>query len=202
MNIIAFACSPRPESNTKRLLEECLKGTATVPGARVETFKVAEMAIHPCIHCDYCLTHRGQCSISDEMNSLYPKVIEADGLILAAPIYFMSFCAQAKALIDRCQVFWADKSAANPCLIAPGRKRLALLIAVGATHGEKVFAGSKTTMKWFCDSLQMDYWGNLLANAVEQQNDMLKFPDKLQEAFTLGQNFALALQTMTPASKL
>ena len=115
MKLLAFSSSPRINGNTNLLLDALLRGVREVWEPELKTaensidvIRLATMNIRPCIHCDYCQKHGG-CSISDDMQSLYPKLAEADWLVLASPIYFMAHCAQAKLFIDRCQVFWSRK---------------------------------------------------------------------------------------------
>jgi multimeric flavodoxin WrbA len=129
------------------------------------------------------------------MQPLYPKLLEADVLIMAAPIYFMAHCAQAKLLIDRCQVFWARRYRRNEQLRDTSKTRpRGVFISVGATHGSKVFAGAKITMKWFFDTLDMEYADNLLFEGFDEKGAIRSHPTALQEAYQLGCKLARGIE--------
>jgi len=99
VKILAISCSPRKQGNTEILLGEALKG-AQYEGAEVELFSVAGKAIAPCDACDSC-RKKGVCHIKDDMQELYDKMLEADGIIFGTPIYFYNMAAQCKAVMDR-----------------------------------------------------------------------------------------------------
>lgn len=99
MRILGLSCSPRKSGNTEILLGEALNG-AQHEGAEVELYSVSGKEIKPCDGCWSCYG-TGECHIKDDMQTLYQKMIEADGIIFGTPIYIYSMTAQAKALIDR-----------------------------------------------------------------------------------------------------
>ena len=99
MKIFGLSCSPRREGNTEILVGEALDG-ARGEGAEVELFSVSGKEINPCDGCQTCLK-TGECHIKDDMQDLYNKLLGADGIIFATPVYFYSMTAQAKAIIDR-----------------------------------------------------------------------------------------------------
>ena len=107
MKVLGIAGSPRRGGNTDLLLEQAMVGAKSV-GAETETIVLSKLSIEPCRHCDGCLAE-GQCVIDDDMQSIYPKLRQADRIILASPMFFMGITAQAKAMIDRCQALWAIK---------------------------------------------------------------------------------------------
>jgi len=195
MKILALSSSPRSKGNTELLLDSLLGGIkdvwAELPGASnntIELIRLAELHISPCIQCDYCLKH-GRCSINDDMQLLYPKVTEADGLVLASPIYFMAHCAQAKLFIDRCQVFWARKYVLRQAPPSATSRR-GVFLAVGATRGKQVFAGAKVTMKWLFDALAMEYWDNLLFEGIDAKGVIREHPEALHLGYELGRKLA------------
>lgn len=99
MKILGLSCSPRKSGNTEILVGEALNG-AQKEGAEVELFSLSGKEIRPCDGCYTCL-ETGKCHINDDMQAVYQKLIEADGIIFGTPIYFYSMTGQAKALIDR-----------------------------------------------------------------------------------------------------
>ena len=99
MKILGLSCSPRKSGNTEILIGEALNG-AKHEGAKAELFSVSGTEIKPCDGC-YACSKTGECHIKDDMQTVYQKMIEADGIIFGTPIYVYSMTAQAKAIIDR-----------------------------------------------------------------------------------------------------
>jgi multimeric flavodoxin WrbA len=185
MKVLGIFGSPRKGGNTELLLEELLKG-AEKEGALVERLYLSDFTITPCKECHGC-DHTGSCVIMDDMEKIYPKLLEADVVILASPIFFYGVTAWAKALIDRSQAFWARKYLLkDPSFGTEGKKRKGFFISVGATKGQKVFEGSILTVKYFFDVLNAKYVGELLFKGVEAKGDILKHPEALRQAFETG----------------
>ncbi|MDP3879767.1 MAG: flavodoxin family protein [Dehalococcoidales bacterium] len=99
MKILGLSCSPRKSGNTEILVSEALEG-ARKEGAEAELYSFSGKEIKPCDGCQSCIK-TGKCHIKDDMQTVYQKMIEADGIIFGTPVYFYSMAAQAKALIDR-----------------------------------------------------------------------------------------------------
>ncbi len=99
MKILGLSCSPRKQGNTVTLLEEALKG-AQQEGAEAELYSVSGKKIEPCDGCWSC-TKTGECHVKDDMQGLYDKLLEADGIIFGTPIYFHGMASQTKTIIDR-----------------------------------------------------------------------------------------------------
>ncbi len=99
MKILGVACSPRVGGNTEVLVRRALE-SAEREGAQVEFWSSVGKKIEPCNHCGSCL-QTSECVINDDMQGLYRKMIEADGIILGSPVYFYTVNAQAKLVIDR-----------------------------------------------------------------------------------------------------
>jgi len=185
MKVLGIFGSPRRGGNTETLLEETLKG-AEKEGAEVERLYLSDYAITPCKECHGC-DETGRCVILDDMERIYPKLVESDVIILASPIFFYGITAWAKALIDRSQALWARKYLLkDPSFGKEGKKRKGFFISVGATKGQKVFEGAILTIKYFFDVLNADYAGDLLFRGIEAKGDILKHPEALKQAFEAG----------------
>jgi len=190
MKVLGIFGSPRRGGNTELLLEEALKG-AEKEGARVERIYLSDDTITPCKECHGC-DNTGNCVILDDMEKIYPKLLEADVLILASPIFFYGVTAWAKALIDRSQALWARKYLLkDPSLGKEGKKRKGFFISVGATKGLKVFEGAILTVRYFFDVLNAEYIGELLFRGVEAKGDILKHPEALRQAFEAGKKLVV-----------
>jgi len=99
LKILGIICSPRREGNTEILVKEALS-EAESNHAEVGILRIADMHILPCDGCESC-HETGQCRIKDDMQKIYDKLLSADGIILATPVYFWSVTGQAKIFMDR-----------------------------------------------------------------------------------------------------
>ena len=191
VRVLGIFGSPRRGGNSDLLLEEALKG-AEQEGADVERLRLADLALIPCKECHGC-DQTGRCVVQDDMQAVYPKLIEADIIFLASPIFFYGITAWAKALIDRSQAIWARKYLLkDPSLSKEAKKRKGFFISVGATKGQKLFEGAILTVKYFFDAIHAEYTGDLLIRGLDAKGDVLKQPDVLQRAFEAGRNLVLS----------
>ena len=186
MRVLGIMGSPRIKGNTELLLDEALKG-AQSQQAEVEKIVVDKLKITPCREYYGCLRD-GNCVIRDDMDDIYPKLLEADRIIVASPMFFYGLTAQLKALIDRCQALWARKYVLKQS--PPGSGRKGAFISVGATRGEKLFDGSILTVKYFFQTIDVEYADELLVPGVDKRGEIKKNPTALSDAFELGKRLA------------
>jgi multimeric flavodoxin WrbA len=99
MKILGLSFSPRKDGNTVILLEEALSG-ARQEGAETELYSIADKDIKPCDGCWGCRKD-GKCHIKDDMQEIYEKLLDADGIIFGTPVYFYNMTGQSKTVIDR-----------------------------------------------------------------------------------------------------
>jgi multimeric flavodoxin WrbA len=185
MKVLGIYGSPRKGGNSDILLQETLKGAESV-GAEVISIRCCDLKISGCLECGGC-DKTGECVLKDDMFQVYPKLLEAESIILASPMFFYGITSQAKTLIDRCQAMWCkrmlDKTPENMRKYDSGR---GWLIGVGATKGANLFEGAALVAKYFYDALDMSYEGGVFAKKVEGKGDIVNHPDFLKEAFELG----------------
>jgi multimeric flavodoxin WrbA len=185
MKVLGISTSPRQAGNSDTLLRKALAGAQSA-GAEAEYLRLYKFSISPCSACGACYA-TGECPVQDDFQVLLPKMLQADRLIFATPVYFMSVCAQAKILIDRCQCLWARKYLLRrPISPAQGKKRLAMVIAVGGTKGKKLFDGVRLIMKYYLDALDMGHFANLFVGNVDEAGRIADNAEALAEAFRLG----------------
>ena len=101
MNIVILQASPRAKGSTAWMAEE-YKKAAEAAGHQVTLVDVSHKKIAGCLACEYCHGKgNGACIQKDDMQDLYPIMAEAEVLVLAAPIYYFTLCAQMQAPIQR-----------------------------------------------------------------------------------------------------
>ncbi len=102
--ILGICGSPRKQA-TDYVLKEALS-MLEKRNFETEFYGVRGKDISPCRHCDYCM-RKGECIIKDDMYDVYSLMRDADGLILATPVYNGGLSSQLKAIMDRCRALGA-----------------------------------------------------------------------------------------------
>ena len=99
-NILVISSSYRKGGNSDTLADEFIKG-AKEAGNNVEKIFLRDKKINFCLGCGVCNdTHK--CVQKDDMAELVDKMVEADVIVLATPVYFYAMNGQMKTFIDRC----------------------------------------------------------------------------------------------------
>jgi len=99
-NVLILQGSPRKNGNTGILCDEFMHG-AEEAGNTVEKIDVASLKINGCLGCNGCQRNGGTCVQKDDMTEIYGEILSADVVVLASPIYYYTWTAQLKAVIDR-----------------------------------------------------------------------------------------------------
>ena len=184
IKVLGISTSPRIKGNSDLLLCRALAGAESA-GANTEYLRLPDYKVSPCIECNACYA-TGLCKVQDDYQQLLKKILDTDHLIFATPIFFMTVCAQAKMLIDRCQCLWAHKYVLKKELITAGNDRRGMVIAVGGSRSKKQFESVRLTMKSYFDSLQVHYTANLFVNQIDALGEIEKHPTAMNEAYRLG----------------
>lgn len=103
--VLILEGSPRRNGNSAILSDELARG-AEEAGCSVEKVKIAGKKIAGCLGCNGCFRNGGICVQKDDMAEIREKMLAADVIVLASPIYFYSMTAQMKAVIDRSYAFF------------------------------------------------------------------------------------------------
>ena len=161
MNILILQGSPRMGGNTVWMAEE-YKKAAEAAGHQVTLVNVAKKKIAGCLACEYCHNKgNGACIQKDDMQELYPLMAEADVLVLAAPIYYFTLCAQIQAPIQRMY-----------CVNSPAKvKKMALLMS---SYSPGVYNGATAEYHDICNYWGVEDSGIVTANINEQKTDETK----------------------------
>ncbi len=190
-DIVAIYGSPRRKGNTAALLSRAVQG-ARDSGASVQEYVLRDLKISPCLEIYKCQKD-GECAIKDDFQEVRDRILEARGLILASPIFFYSVSAHTKIFIDRFQSMWVRKYWIDEQPREKKFKRRGLFISVGATRGARLFDGAVLSVRYFFDVLDMQLWGSLLFRGLDGEGDVLKHPEYLEEAYSLGRDMYINL---------
>ncbi|MHB8169407.1 MAG: flavodoxin family protein [Thermoleophilia bacterium] len=186
--VLGILGSPRRGGNSEILLDRALAGAADA-GAEIERLHPASLRIAGCTECNDCYA-LGECSTADDMDRVYAALERADRIVVASPIFFMSFPAQLKAVIDRTQKYWALRYILREPFPRPAGSppRYGAYIGVGATKGKTLFDGARLTLKYFFDAIAVEPREELyvLVRGIDEQGEIREREQALEDAYRTG----------------
>ncbi len=179
MHIIGILGSPRGRNSlTLKLLDSALNGTEDV-GADIEFIDVARMNIRACKSCGVCYV-TGRCSQKDEFQEVYEKVIEADGIVFASPVYFNNISSQMKLFIDR-------TGDAKHCMLFLGKYAMSVATANNSSVDD--------TIRYMNSYLTGNGAYVIGGVGVSMPNVPGKLDDGVKKAYDMGKDMANAIST-------
>lgn len=180
-HILGIAGSPRRNGNTDRLLREAIN-TLNQAGYSTEIINVRELQYSPCLGCNAC-SKTGLCVQKDDIQYLQERLVAADRIVVAAPVFFMGINAQVKAMIDRMQTFWALKYVFKKPVITDSERlpRYGLFLSAAGTEFSDVFACAERSVKNLYHVLDVRYYGSCVYRGIDQAGDIDKHPTAFSE---------------------
>lgn len=190
--LLALAASPRRSGNSELLLNEFCRG-AEDSGWQVEILRINDLKFRPCQACDRC-AENGRCILPDDMQKVYPKLINSDALVVASPITFGSLNAQLKMLIDRFQCWWHAKYNLKKPFVSELEKRPGFFICVGALKRKEYCESAIAITKVFFHNINYQFAGSICFRGYDEVGAIKKSPDALAEAYQSGKNFIAEIE--------
>lgn len=190
IKIVGIAGSPRKGGNTETLLDAVLSSAAEA-GAETSKISVRDVEFTPCVGCGGC-EKKGVCVFKDDMPAIISEVMEADVVILAAPMYFMNVPGKTKSFIDRFQTQWSKKYVLKEPLRNDDRKRKGLVIGVGGTGVKDLFDGFNLMAKVYFHILEIEFdqEHSLYFKKVENRGEIKDDEAAIASAVNLGRLLA------------
>ena len=168
MKILILNGSPTKDGNTVALVKAFKEG-AESKGHEITVLDVAHKKVNGCMSCGYCHgAGNGKCVQQDDMQQIYPYLMDAEMIVFASPVYYFTMSAQLEAVIQR---FYAIN---HP----PKAKYSALLLS---SYSPNVYTGAIGQYKDMIAYMGMEDKGIVTAD-----NSTNKTPAKLAEAQNLG----------------
>ena len=176
MKVTVITGSPHKKGTYALLADKFIEGAKEV-GHEVLRFDAAFEDVKPCLACDYCASHDGECVHKDAMNTWYEKLIDSDMVVFVTPLYYYAMSAQIKAVIDRFH--------ANNAKLAGNKKAMLLATSYGSDDWtmealEKNYESILRFMNWE-DAGKLFATGCPIREMIEQSN----FPT---QAYELGKS--------------
>jgi multimeric flavodoxin WrbA len=177
--VLILLGSPRKKGNSAVLAEQIRKGVGSTGGV-AETVFLHGMNIHPCQSCYVCQKPESKgCAIEDDMQGLYPRLIEADAWVIASPVYWFTMSGQTKIFLDRCFALPAYKKAAF------AGKRIA--IAMSYADSDPFTSGCVNALRTFQDIFRyvganivgMVYGSAMDAGEIRSNDDLMRRAEEL-----------------------
>ena len=112
-----LSASPRRGGNSDILCDQFILG-AEESGHQAEKIFLRDKEINYCVACDSCLKNDGACVSKDDVAEILDKMIEADVIVMATPVYFYTMNAQMKTVIDRTYPRYTEMTDKDIYLIA------------------------------------------------------------------------------------
>lgn len=175
-NVLVLCSSPRIDGNTEILAKSFYEG-AVQAGNNVEYVRLAEKRIGFCIGCRAC-ENTEKCFQLDDMNELIEKILLADVIVFATPVYFYTMSAQMKVFIDRLTPIY-EKVRADIYILATAWD--------GDVENLKLTADSIRGLTEMCFE-DCEEKGCLLVGGCEHKGDIKNKKDDLNKAFEMGKN--------------
>jgi multimeric flavodoxin WrbA len=175
-NVLILSASPRKGGNSDLLCDQFMKG-ATESGHQVEKIRVQDQSINFCKGCLACQSNGGECVQADDMGGILEKMIQADVLVLATPVYFYNMDAQMKVLIDRTCARYTEITDKKVYLIATSTD-------TGAGAMEGTINGFRAALSCYPNA---EVAGIICGTGVTHTGDIKGKPE-MDQAYEMGKN--------------
>ncbi len=173
--VLILSGSPRKNGNSDILCDEFARG-ALESGNHVEKIRVVEKNIGFC-RAYYACRGTGVCAIKDDMAEVLQKMIDADVLVLASPVYFYSIDAQLKALIDRTVARWLEV-----------RNKEFYYIVTAADSGREAAETTLACLRGYADCVNGAIEKGVIYGMGVYEKGKVKDPAATKEAYEMGRN--------------
>ena len=175
--------SPRKNGNTDVLVSRILDG-ARDNGANTEKIVLDDLKILECNGCHACWKGKHICSKYDDMNDLYPKIIDSDAIVFGTPVYWFGPTAIMKCFMDRFVYF--------NCPV--NRKKIRNKVAVIAVPFEDTtHETAELVVDFFARSfeyLEMRMVDKILVPGVTKRGEVRKLNQIMNRCYKLGQRLS------------
>lgn len=185
MSILAFNGSPRPKGNSVHLLNTFLDG-ARESGKQTEIIDVNKIHIRNCMGCLRCNIIKRCALRNDDWTELSQKILDADTIVFASPVYFHHVPAPMKTIIDRFRSFQEVRILENGLRHTPWvkwKKHFILLLSLGSplTNDTEPIID---LFKFICDELGPENkLTTLIGTRLAVTNQVLMEKDQLEKLY-------------------
>jgi multimeric flavodoxin WrbA len=146
--ILCVGGSPRKDGNSDCVLD--MLGSSIPEKHLSKIIKLRNYHFEPCIGCEKCRKDKRCSGLDDEMQTIYPKIIESQGMILVSPTHHYNITAWMKAFIDRMYCFYdfGNDVPRSWSSRLSGQNRKAAIIAICEQEDKKDMGFTLEAMRW------------------------------------------------------
>ena len=184
--VLGISGSPRRHGNTEQLLDAFMEGTVSA-GAKTEKTVLKGLTYAPCRGCNACHKN-GACVLDDDAPPLFNRILGADVIALASPIYSMGITAELKGLIDRSQYIWAQKFILKTRFFTTAHiiRHKGIFISTAGSSWDNVFDSAFPMITAFFNTMGIEYYDNIIANNLDEYHGIMGHPTALDDARAKG----------------
>lgn len=187
--ILCVGGSPRAGGNSDILIGHFIKGAQDV-NITAEEIRLRDYKFQTCTGCEKCRKDKICSGLNDDMQFIYPKIIESAGLILVSPVHNYNITAIMKSFIDRLYCFYDfdDERPGNWSSRLGKQGRKAVIAAVGEQIGDEE-SGMNLALKAMrlpLEALGYEIIAELSVTGVFKKGKVLQYPESLNSAESLG----------------
>lgn len=195
MKVLGIVGSKRKKGNTSTLVEETLKALKK-EGIETELIFLGDYDIKDCYGCEGC-KDTFKCIIKDDMQKLYPLILESDAVVLGSPTYFYNISSDMKAFLDRCynfEVFAEDDRSVWMSVNEAMGGKYAVAIAICEQHDEKDMGFTAEAMTKPLEALGYRIIDTVKILELFKMGEALKNNKALEQVKRAGEKLAKTLK--------
>ena len=208
MKVIGLNGSPRKNWNSAIMLENALKG-AEAAGAETELIHLIDLNFSGCRSCFACKRKGGKsfgrCAVQDDMKDILGNILEADAVIISAPVYFGDVPGMVRNLFERIWFPGLMYRMDGACAYTK-KVKVGLIYTMNCPDEhfyDQLISSHKGTFERFLgetkvvcatETLQFDnydlYVGDMFNVERRKEKREKEFPQDCQRAFQMGKELA------------
>ena len=172
--VLILSSSPRRGGNSDTLCDEFMRGTVEA-GNEAEKIFLGDKTVHYCTGCSVCSLHKKPCPQKDDAAGIIGKMLTADVIVMATPVYFYTMSAQMKTLIDRCCGLYTEMS-----------NKEFYLIVTAAEEDTRLLERTVDTFQGFLDCLKKPLVRGVVLGTGVWHVGEIKDKPAMYEAYEMG----------------
>lgn len=191
-NAVIYACSHRKGGNSDRAAELLAEGVRSA-GGEANIMYVRDYEVRPCLACGKCDKSAGveglkRCVLGqkDQAWELFAPIFTARAVLFTSPIYFYHVPSMFKTWMDRGQQFWKAWMDKEPWIEDLPRRTAHTVLVAGQPTGDKLFEGSRLTIKYFVQNFNMTLGEPLTFRGIDARSDLKQKADFEAQIIELG----------------
>jgi len=184
LNLLAITGSPRKNSFSTNLQNNFLSPFKK-NGLKLDIINAYEVKVNACTACGSCRSE-SECIFNDDMTMIYRLIRDADIISISSPLYFSSFPAPLKSIIDRCQLLWEENKRTGTKL----KEKKGFFFCTAGSDYNEIFSCLLTGVKHFFNTINTSFdLNNIILVKNCDMTDEIS-PEILEKCRMLGRKYS------------